>query len=103
VRAGSVPVDVVVKASVLAVQPLEHRFVVLSWGSLTHRTSLPSYFELLAQSRGEPAYFVVARRGKNASAPSSSARRRAISRRSQLGALLGIGRQFPAAGPGRLR
>jgi mannose-6-phosphate isomerase-like protein (cupin superfamily) len=32
-------------------------------------------FELLAQSRVEPAYFVVARRGKNASARSSSARR----------------------------
>jgi hypothetical protein len=47
--------------------------------------------ELLAQSRVEPAYFVVARREKNASAPSSSARRRAISRRSQLvlGLLLG--------------
>jgi hypothetical protein len=34
--------------------------------------------------RVESAYFVVARRGKNASARSSSARRRAISRRSQL-------------------
>ena len=32
----------------------------------------------------QPAYFVVAHRGKNASARSSSARRRAISRRSQL-------------------
>ena len=32
----------------------------------------------------QSAYFVVARRGKNASAHSSSARRRAISRRSQL-------------------
>jgi hypothetical protein len=40
--------------------------------------------ELLAQSRVQSAYFVVARRGKNASAHSSSARRRAISRRSQL-------------------
>jgi phosphatidate cytidylyltransferase len=40
--------------------------------------------ELLAQSRVESAYFVGARRGKNASAPFSSARRRAISRRSQL-------------------
>jgi hypothetical protein len=40
--------------------------------------------ELLAQSRVKSAYFVVARRGKNASARSSSARRRAISRRSQL-------------------
>jgi hypothetical protein len=30
----------------------------------------------------EPAYFVVTRRGKNASAHSSSARRRAIFRRS---------------------
>jgi hypothetical protein len=46
-------------------------------------TTAPVYFELLAQSRMESAYFVVARRGKNASAPSSSARRRAISRRSQ--------------------
>ena len=61
--------------------------------------------ELLAQSRVEPAYFVVARRGKNGSrcpllaplaedgAPRQpgSARRRAISRRSQLvlGLLLG--------------
>jgi hypothetical protein len=41
-------------------------------------------FELLAQSRVESAYFVLARGGKNASAPASSARRRAISRRSQL-------------------
>jgi hypothetical protein len=40
--------------------------------------------ELLAQSRVEFADFVVARRGKNASARSSSARRRAIFRRSQL-------------------
>jgi hypothetical protein len=47
-------------------------------------TTAPFYLELLAQSRMESAYFVVARRGKNAYAPSSSARRRAISRRSQL-------------------
>jgi hypothetical protein len=40
--------------------------------------------ELLAQSRVEPAYFVVARKGKNAFALSSSARQRAISRRSRL-------------------
>ena len=40
--------------------------------------------ELLAQSREESAYFVVARRGNSVSAPSSSARRCAISRRSQL-------------------
>jgi hypothetical protein len=55
-------------------------------------------FELLAQSRLASAYFVVARRGKNASARSSSARRRAISRRSQLSAagslLLDPVRQF---------
>ena len=43
-----------------------------------------SISELLAQSRVQSAYFVVARRGKNASAHSSSARRRAILRRSQL-------------------
>jgi hypothetical protein len=40
---------------------------------------------LLAQSRGESAAVVVARRGKNASALSFSVRRRAISRRSQPG------------------
>ena len=40
--------------------------------------------KLLAQSRVESAYFVVSRGGKNASAHSFSARRRAISRRSQL-------------------
>ena len=37
-----------------------------------------SIFELLAQSRVKSAYFVVARRRKNVSARSSSARRRAI-------------------------
>jgi hypothetical protein len=40
--------------------------------------------KLLAQSREAPTYFVVARRGKSASVSSSSAPRRAISRRSQL-------------------
>src|SRR4029453_1724942 len=44
----------------------------------------PFDLELLAQSRAESAYFVVARSGKSASAHSSSARRRAIFRRSQL-------------------
>ncbi len=44
-----------------------------------------AFLELLAQSRLESAYFVVARRGNYASAPFSSARRCAISRRSQLG------------------
>jgi hypothetical protein len=37
----------------------------------------------LAQSRGESAAVVVTRKGKNASAHSSSVRRRAISRRSR--------------------
>jgi hypothetical protein len=45
--AGGVPVDVVIEAGVLAPQPLQHRFVGLGWGSLTHRTSVP-YLELLA-------------------------------------------------------
>jgi hypothetical protein len=42
------------------------------------------YLQLLAHRAHRSAYFVVARRGKNASAPSSSARRARDSRRSQL-------------------
>ena len=49
------------------------------WRSSFLKGASPYCFELLAQSRVESAYFVVARRGKNASARSSSARRRAIS------------------------
>ena len=53
------------------------------WRSSFLKGVSPYCFELLAQSRVESAYFVVARRGKDASAHSSSARRRAIFRRSQ--------------------
>jgi hypothetical protein len=42
------------------------------------------YLELLAPRAHRSAYFVVARRGKSASAPSSSARRARDFRRSQL-------------------
>ena len=53
--------------------------------------STPLELELLAQSRVAPAYFVVACRGKNASAPSSSARRRAIP--DARSCYLGLGRR----------
>jgi hypothetical protein len=55
-----------------------------AWSTST-RCCAADFCELLAQSRVDPAYFVVARRGKNASARFSSARRRAIFRRSLLG------------------
>jgi hypothetical protein len=40
-RASRVPVDVMIEASVLAVQPFERRLGRLRGGSLTHRTILP--------------------------------------------------------------
>jgi hypothetical protein len=43
----------------------------------------------------ESAYFVVARRGKNPSARSSSARRRALPRRSQLEVRVTVWQRLP--------
>ena len=54
------------------------------------------YLELLAHRAHGSAYFVVARRRKSASAPSSSARRARDFRRSQLMGYFLIGNSAPS-------
>jgi hypothetical protein len=60
-------------------------------GVITRAVLLAQSRSIALSARSESAAVVVARRGKNASARSSSVRRRAISRRSQLACRSGCG------------